>query len=203
MENERDLICACAEGSHDAWDRFVARYNRLLYATAYAVRESCGTRCDERDMVGHVYEKLLENGCRRLVLWRGQSRLTTYLVQVTRNLCLDLVKAYARETRVPNIGDEFNPEKKQSGVWRSVFESQEDAAHHQNQQAALLAAIGKLPPKQAMIMRMRLEGCSLRQIAKTLGMPDGTVAAENSRAIERLRKAMTGSGLGPEKGADQ
>ena len=56
--------------------------------------------------------------------------------------------------------------------------------------AALTEAIDRLPDKQAMIMRLRLEGKSLRDIAEFMHIPQGTAFVENSRALERLRRAL-------------
>ena len=55
--------------------------------------------------------------------------------------------------------------------------------------------IASLSPKQALILKLRLSGKSLRDIAKIMGLPEGTVFGENARAVNRLREL-----LGPEHG---
>lgn len=134
-------------------------------------------------MVGHVVERLLEDHCRRLAAWRGDARLTTYLIQVARNLCIDYIAAQARYRNVPETVPP--PEK-----WINDAEEREDAQKWANRRTAVEAAVEQLSPKQAMILRMRMDGYSLRQIAQALRLPPGSVSVESARAIEKLRSVM-------------
>jgi RNA polymerase sigma factor (sigma-70 family) len=61
--------------------------------------------------------------------------------------------------------------------------------------AALQAAIEALPERQAIIMRMRIQGKSLRDIAHLLNRPVGTVSVESSRAMECMRTLLERGGI--------
>lgn len=179
-EDESALVRACVSGGTEPWERFVARYSRLIAATARAVGEQCiGRHYDADDLAGTVYEKLLEDGCRRLRAWRGQSRFSTYLVQVTRNLCIDAVRRQKRGVVVDGFGE--IPD------WLRQSEEYSDVPWDEGVLKALTDALDALPPKQALLMRMRLEGKSLREIASLTRTPEGTVFVENSRALAALR----------------
>lgn len=183
-ECETELIAACIAGDPDAWGEFKTRYQRLIRATI--VRTSAVDDTIVDDLESTTYQKMLEDRCRRLRAWRGRARFSTYLVQVTRNLVLDWVDAQKRTLATAPMDD--RPEM--AGDAPDYGFDEEAAA----QLKALQGAIAALPEKQAVIMRLRIEGKSLREIAGLLGRPVGTVSVESSRAMERMRTLLEQSG---------
>lgn len=180
---ERDLVLACANGAADDWEDFVRRYDRHIRLTVEAVRRRYDApRCETDDMVAAVYERLLEDRCRRLRAWEERSKFATYLVLVARRLCLDYIRKHNKDFGVDRF-DDILDQPAGGGA-------PDDEAARKARLDALRAAIDALPPKQALIMRMRLEGHSLRKIAEVLKLPFGTVSVENSRALETLRKTL-------------
>jgi RNA polymerase sigma factor (sigma-70 family) len=179
---ERDLISACIKGEPSAWDKFCSRYDRLIGATISAFARRRGDwRYDEEEFKGYVYEKLLDDGNRRLQIWRGDSRFSTYLVMVTRNLCIDYVRKLQRapvqvpDTRLEKIG--LEPD-----IQKSVMAEAQDEEVEE-----LRSAIESLPSKQVLIMKLRLRGFTLREIATQLKLPPGTVFSEDARARKKLK----------------
>jgi RNA polymerase sigma factor (sigma-70 family) len=184
-ESEAPLIRACAEGDPEAWVRFRAQYGRLIRATA---SKFCGFNEESvADLEAITYQKLLEDRCRRLHAWQGRARFSTYLVQVVRNIALDWLDKERRTIHGAPLEDSPEPV--------SAPDSYEETEFHEAQVAALKQAITQLPEKQAMIIRLRLEGKSLRDIALALNRPVGTVSVENSRALTRLRTFMEAAGV--------
>jgi RNA polymerase sigma factor (sigma-70 family) len=55
---------------------------------------------------------------------------------------------------------------------------------------ALRSALEQLPEKQSIIVRLRLQGKTLNDIAAITKRPLGTIAVENSRALSKLRSAV-------------
>lgn len=54
-----------------------------------------------------------------------------------------------------------------------------------------IAALDSLPPEQSLLIRMRaIEGLSYAEIARRLGLPEGTVTSRLSRARASLRRAL-------------
>lgn len=179
-ESEQTLIAACIEGDPDAWGQFKQRYQRLIRATV--VRTSAVDETTLDDLEALVYQKLLDDRCRRLRNWRGRARFSTYLVQVTRNQVLDWVDSEKRTLLTQPLD-----ERADAPAPSEEFGADEET---RMQVAQLRAAIGALPERQAVIMRLRIEGKSLRDIAQLLRRPVGTISVENSRAMERLRASL-------------
>ena len=73
-----------------AWDRFLARYRRLIFAS---IRHYTQDYDDGMDLFAHVCEKLRADGMRRLRLRAEDSdpraRFSTWLVAVVRHLVVD------------------------------------------------------------------------------------------------------------------
>ena len=183
-ESEQELISACIAGEPDAWVALKQRYQRLIRATV--ARTSAVDEATVDDLEALMYQKLLEDRCRRLRNWRGRARFSTYLVQVTRNLVLDWVDTQKRTLSTVPMDDRMDAPTESADL-----AGQEETQLH----AGLLhEAILALPEKQAVIMRLRIEGKSLRDIAHLLKRPVGTVSVENSRAMERLRTALLNTG---------
>jgi RNA polymerase sigma factor (sigma-70 family) len=176
--DETALIGACLAGDSAAWDAFSRQYRRLIRTTAARIRRSYpGASTDTDDLESHLYQRLLEDDCRRLRAWQGRARFSTYLVQVTRNLVLDY---YALRNQRPV------PEAYQAHMERSCVPETEDEWMEARKEA-FRRALTQLSPKQATIIRLRLEGRTLNEIAQITNRPPGTVAVENSRAMEKLR----------------
>lgn len=177
------LIAACLADDPDAWSHFMAQYRRLIRSTSAKVRHKNDVASvDTDDLEHHIYQKLLEDDRRRLRAWQGRSRFSTYLVQVTRNLVIDyyalrdkgpLAVEYPLEAPAADPGAEAAREE-QDTLRRAVFES----------------AMKQLPEKQAILIRLRMEGKTLSEIATITGRPLGTIGVENSRAMTRLREAI-------------
>ena len=177
------LITACVQGDPEGWNAFIDAYGRLIRATVLKLfRIQFVPRSDVEDIENHVYEKLLEDGCRRLTAWRGRAKFSTYLVQVVRNLVLDHLKKESRGPRVTFVDDLSKfPDESDHPLDREIQRERTKLLHK---------AIRELSPKQALIMSLRLKGKTLREIADITNRPIGTISVENSRALEKLRKSL-------------
>ena len=174
------LIEACLAGQPEAWNQFTVQYRRLIRSTAARVRARYqSTSADTDDLESHIYQRLLEDDQRRIRAWQGRARFSTYLVQVTRNLALDY---YDLRNQRP-VPEEYQAQVEESYVGETL----EDQEVQEARKNAFRQALDELPAKQALIIRLRLEGKTLGEIATITGRPLGTISVENSRAIEKMR----------------
>lgn len=86
-----DWVVALQQGrSEAAWDLFVARYRRLIFA---AIRHYAQDHDDVMDVFARVCEALREEGFRRLRAYteggHHRARFSTWLVTVVRHLTVD------------------------------------------------------------------------------------------------------------------
>ncbi|NNE07587.1 MAG: hypothetical protein HKN20_03385 [Gemmatimonadetes bacterium] len=88
------LIRLLRESPEEAWDQFLDEYTNLIFSVAAKFRRDEDGRVD---LYLHICEKLHENGMRRLLKFdpdrtAGSCKLSTWLVTVSRNLCIDFIR---------------------------------------------------------------------------------------------------------------
>jgi RNA polymerase sigma factor (sigma-70 family) len=89
-----------------AWDAFLDRYRRLVFAT---IRHYVQDHDDVMDVFTWVCEGLRQDDFRRLRSFATdhphRARFTTWLVAVVRNLCIDWLRQRDGRSRAPSAGE--------------------------------------------------------------------------------------------------
>ena len=147
------------------WVPRLRRYARAL----------AGNRDDADDLV----QDTLERAWAKSALWRGVDDMRGWLFSIMHNLHVDGV----RRPRVATQAiDDDTPEVAMAPT--------------QGERLAVLdlqAALDQLPVEQKeIVLLVALEDMAYAEIAKTLGIPIGTVMSRLSRGRERLRALVEG-----------
>ncbi|HEU5473105.1 MAG TPA: sigma-70 family RNA polymerase sigma factor [Actinophytocola sp.] len=172
-------------GDLDAYGALVARYSALAHRTAYLL----GAGSNAEDVVQEAFVK----GFRALRGFRPDGEFRPWLLRIvaneTSNLHRSARRRAAMELRVAGLAapaGERDPEAEAiSGASRT----------------ALLDAVRALPERDAMVVTCRyFLDLSEAETAQVLDWPVGTVKSRLSRALARLRPALTGGvgGVGEE-----
>lgn len=132
----------------------------------------------DRDGADDLVQDTLERAWAKLHLYRRGTDLRAWLFTVMHNVHVNRVRA----TRPVDPLDEEMPELAQRGT-------QSDGLLVRD----LDRAIARLPADQrAVLLLVTLEEMSYEEVARTLGIPIGTVMSRLSRAREKLRTMMLG-----------
>jgi len=103
-----------------AWDLFISRYRRLIFA---AIRHYAQDYDDVMDVFARVCEALREDDLRRLRAYHAQAehraRFSTWLVTVVRNLTIDWFRRRDGRRRLPAVAEELPPRQRQ--MFEHVF----------------------------------------------------------------------------------
>ena len=102
-----------------AWDLFLTRYRRLIFA---AIRHYAQDYDDVMDVFTQACEALRANDFRRLrsyVERRDQARFSTWLVTVVRNLTIDWFRERNGRRRLPAIAESLPPLQRR--IFQHVF----------------------------------------------------------------------------------
>jgi RNA polymerase sigma-70 factor (ECF subfamily) len=151
-----------------AW---VPRLRRYAHALA-------ASREDADDLV----QDTLERAWARSALWRGVVDMRAWLFGIMHNLHVDRLRR-GRLATVPI--DEFTPEGR-------VAPAQDERLAVRDLQAAL----DRLSAEQReVLLLVALEDMSYADIARTLGIPIGTVMSRLARGRERLRTLLDGNAV--------
>ncbi|MBS3957758.1 MAG: RNA polymerase sigma factor [Clostridiales bacterium] len=173
---EEALVAAAAAGDQSAFEVIVRSHADAVYAHALRF---FGDQHTAEDVVQEVFLKMY----RSLANFDGRSALSTWLYRVTRNACLDMLRA-GRHRAVP-----VDP------VGLSLI-STEDTAATAITHVALERAIRAIPQEDRDALgAVTLFGLSYREAADVLGIPEGTVKSR----VFRARRALAVT-LGPNGG---
>ncbi len=189
---ELDLIRRLLAGDRDAWCRFVQRYSGVVYsAVGKAAREwqvsvSSG---DREDLCAEVFAELLHDDCRALRHFRGQARLSTWLVTITRRTCH---RHFRRRWKEP-----LSFESPSAATDATCLSSQEPATSESSdalrrlirreERGAVRQALQQLKASDREVLRLFYdENLPYAEIGRRLGISINTVGPKLHRAQRRL-----------------
>lgn len=161
------LVKATRDGDVDAFEALVRRHQRAVYAHALRF---FGDPTPAEDAVQEVFIKVY----RSLDGFDERSRFTTWLYRVTRNACLDAVRA---AKRVPLPIDPLDV----------VSSSPGDLSDQVAVAATIEAGMRALAPEDRdALSAVALFGLSYAEAAAAIGVPEGTVKSRVFRARRSL-----------------
>jgi RNA polymerase sigma-70 factor (ECF subfamily) len=172
---DTELIARILSGDMRALEMLMRLHNRTLYRTARAILR------DDAEAEDAVQEAYLQ-AYRKLATFRGESKLSTWLVRITAN------EALMRRRRNPRPAETSEqPEAVSDGPG-----PQEDAERAQMRRR-LEAHIDALPDGYRAVFVLRaVEELSVQETAAALAIPPATVRSRYFRARGLLRSWMAG-----------
>ena len=161
------LVARCREGDDGAWRELVERFSRYVYAIA--VQAFRLPAQDAEDVFQEVFARVYE----RLDSLRDDEAVRPWIAQLTRRLCVDRLRAGAREQPAD---EELN-----EAAAEDVLVRLEDAFD-------VHEALASLPEScQEILDRFFARDESYRTIGDALSLPAGTIASRISRCLDKLR----------------
>jgi RNA polymerase sigma-70 factor, ECF subfamily len=178
------LIERCLKGDQRAWDEIVRLYWRKVFNVAY---KFVGRQDGAEDLAQDIFLKLFKS----LKTFDRRANFSTWLISVSRNLCIDHYRSMRREHDVVTHDVDVV-----SLARPSALDSPLVALERRDRVALLRAALDKLAPSlRTAVMLRDIQELSYQEIAEKLGVPEGTVKSrinrgrtELSRQIARLRE---------------
>jgi RNA polymerase sigma factor (sigma-70 family) len=169
------LVARCRTGDAAAWSELVDRFSRYVYAIAVQ-----GFRLSQQD-AEDVFQEVFTRVYERLDSLREDEAVRPWIAQLTRRLCIDRLRAGARESDADI--DEL-PELPAEDVLTKLEEAFD--VHE---------AMAELPENCRQILdRFFARDESYRTIGDQLGLPSGTIASRISRCLDKLRDTFEGEG---------
>lgn len=173
------LIAAARAGDPHAFRLLVERYEGLVAGTVVGM---LGPGDDAYDVGQETFIRLY----RSLDRYRGEGSLGHYLHRIAVNLSLNALKR-RRRLSMRLISRDRAPQ--------AVLEPWTDdpgAADAWQKREHVQAAIARLSPQHRAVVVLRMiEGCSTRETAEILELPEGTVMSRLSRAMKELARDLS------------
>jgi RNA polymerase sigma factor (sigma-70 family) len=164
--SDAELVAGCRRGDQVSWNTLVERYSR--YVSAIATRAFRLPAHDAEEVFQTVFLRVYE----RLDSLRSDDALRAWIGQLTRNCCLDLLRASGKLVPVEDVGEQ----------------AAEDVIDRLDEAMAIREGLSHLGPEcQEIIDRFFARDESYRTIGEALDIPSGTIASRISRCLARLR----------------
>jgi RNA polymerase sigma-70 factor (ECF subfamily) len=180
---DSELVARCRAGDQQAWAELVDRFSRYVYAiSVQAFRLS---DADAED----VFQEVFARAYQHLDGLRDDAAVRPWLAQLTRRLCIDRLRASARER--PTADEELEL----AGSEETLTLLEEALTVHE--------ALAEVPEHcREIIDRFFARDESYKTIGDALDLPSGTIASRISRCLARLRELLEGrNDAGPASGS--
>jgi len=168
VAEDRELISRVAAGDEAAFRQLYERYGDRVFRYALTLVRNL-----------HLAEEVVQETM--VAIWRGAgsfkggSRVSTWIFGIARNQAHALLRREVRGERVPEESLTLP-----------------DPAEAVEREDRVLSALAKLPPDQREVVVLAFyEGLSYREIARLLGVLEGTVKSRMHFAKRKLREALT------------
>lgn len=183
------LVGRAQQGEAEAFDALVRRHQQLVFSVALRM---LGDRGEAEDVAQDVFLRAYDG----LGGFRGQAKLSTWLVSITVNLCRNRRRWWARRRQViaASLDEPIRPEEDAAGHDApDPAPGPMAAAEQRERQQMLTVALQQLPLADRTIIVLRdINGHSYEEIAGMLGCQLGTVKSRLSRARLQLRARLDG-----------
>lgn len=177
------LIQRCLTGDQDAWAQIVRQHWRKVFNIAY---KFTGKHDEAEDLTQDVFLKIF----RSLNTFDRRANFQTWLVSVSRNLCIDHYRSVRKERETIDRGVDPGELAPVAPTTSPV------AALEQRDRVDLLRKAMEHLPKtlRSAVLLRDIQELSYQEIADRLGLPEGTVKSrinrgrtELARQIRRIR----------------
>src|SRR6185503_9888815 len=171
------LIQRCLQGDQHAWDLIVRQYWRKVFNVAY---KFVGKHDEAEDLTQDIFLKIF----RSLDTFDRRANFQTWLISVSRNLCIDHYRSVRKERETIDRdvdANELSPASVDPGPI---------AALEQRDRVVLLkVALAELPETLRTAVLMRdIQEMSYQEIADKLRLPEGTVKSRINRGRTELAR---------------
>ena len=175
-----ELVAKAQKGYRKAFERLVERHQRMVLNAAYRIlrnHEDAEDAAQESFIRTYTFLSTLREG----------TKFTSWLYQIVTNICLSKVKtSHAQQVFVDVDGEEAEAKHPELSDWTA---NPEEIVAKEEFNGQVQEMVASLPPHyRAVITLYHLNDFSYEEIAKTLGLPVGTVKTHLYRAKEMLKK---------------
>jgi len=175
------LVERCRSGDNAAFDALVKRYQRQVFALCY---RTLGNRDEAADITQESFVKAYH----ALGTFHRNRSFLSWMCAIAGNTCIDALR---RRARRPSQSLEETVER--AGDFDSGDESPEQTVASEDFARRLRQAVLGLPERYRDVIAMFHFGqAGIREIARRLGKPEGTIKSDLHTARRMLREVLEG-----------
>jgi RNA polymerase sigma-70 factor, ECF subfamily len=191
---ELALARACAAGHERAWQDFISRYRQKLHSMALHITRESGRASELADsLFADLYGLNMRSDHRdpddgrvpvrhsKLIFYTGRGSLEGWLRTV---MAQEFVNRYRKQKRMVSL-----EEQTEEGVQFAAAAPAPACTSDQRLEAATDQALAELSSEDRFVLASYyLDGRTLAEIARTLGLHESSISRRLDRVSDRLRK---------------
>lgn len=179
------IVKLAAAGNERAFEQLVTIYESTVYNAAFYMTKD---REDALDVSQEVFVKLWQS----LPTFRGECSIKSYLMKLTKNASLDLLRRRSRRQSESLTVENDKGEETQLDIPDTSVESNPAEAYLKEERIRKVReGIMKLDEAERQIIVMRdMEDMPYSDMASALGISEGTVKSRLHRARSALKKIL-------------
>lgn len=179
MMDELRAIARAKKGDAEAFSALVETYETSVYRLALRM---CGNAHDAEEVTQEAFLAAWKG----LPAFRGESKFSSWLYQLTSNAAIDFLRREKRHRGATPIEEEVD---------LAAPGTPQQAAEEAELREALQQALDALTPEHRQVFLLRqMQQMSYEEIGRLLGLESGTVKSRLSRAKKQLRQILTQKG---------
>ena len=183
-DSDLQLVADCRRGDQLAWEKLVRRYQRLIYA----IPRRAGLN---EDQAAEIFQDVFTTLFEKLNDIEDPERLQAWLVTTTRRRTLRTISQMPGKLRADESGDEVI----------DLAEAMRDESPLPDEQLLILeeqqrvrVAVSQLDERCQTLVRLLFyerEPPSYAEVAKILGVPEGSIGPTRARCLGKLLRLLT------------
>lgn len=181
---DEKLMRRYLDGDVRAFQELLDRHGKKVYNF---ILRNVGNRDLAEDLLQDVFMRVVK----RASTFKEQSKFTTWLYTIARNLCID----HRRKARYRNHAELDKPLSRGEEEGATLLDrmadkgpSTADKVRDRRFTVALEEALGTLPLEQREVFEMReFQGLKFKEIAEVVGIPENTVKSRMRYALKALQ----------------
>lgn len=178
VDIDTTLVARARRGDRAAFDDLVRRHQRGLWQV---VRRYVKNDADAADVMQQAFVRAF----RALDRFRGEASVRSWLYRIGINVALNHVRDRAREQPSATAGDDL-----------MVDAVAPDALMAAERARALREAVSELPPKQRMVLELRVfDDLPFREVAALADCTENAAKVSFHYAVKRLRELLRGGAV--------
>lgn len=181
LDQDASLVERCLSGDETAWEDLVRLNSRKVYSVCYRFT---GREQEAQDLTQDVFLRVFKT----LRSFRaGEGSFSVWLMRLTRNLLIDHYRRGKQDRTTDSIEEQLPMLEEKVGMASRT----DGLVAGREAREILQTALGKLSPelRETLILR-DLEEMEYREIADTLGVPEGTVKSRLNRGRAELARIL-------------
>jgi RNA polymerase sigma-70 factor, ECF subfamily len=181
------IISRIVSGDTCAFELVMRRYNRALYRTARSIVKD---DAEAEDTLQDAYMQAYQS----LAMFRGESRLLTWLTRIVVNQAVARLRKSARRAEVISLDGGMDYEQPAAEAAMSIgqSESPDSAAMRAETRRLLERKIDELPEAFRTVFVLRaLEEMTVEEVSAVLRIPEATVRTRYFRSRSMLRETLS------------